>query len=447
MAAKKKSKSRSRKSGNRSTASKRRKTVKKKVTRSKARTAKKKSAAKKKKSVAKSKKKKPTSSSRARAKSKAKASKKKTTAKRSAKRAASKKKKSKAESTKAKSKASKQTDRIPKALPARRVSQSKVLPRNFLFEVAEAVKAAVVPQLMSGKGREIVGRSSSGDATFEIDHIAERALLNFLKKSQYPVAYYSEDSGYTTFSSGQPSNLLVIDPIDGTRAAKHGFEGCVVSVSSTRVIERPTMADIDNGLVTELMTDRAFYAERGKGARVYLNGSPRKPRLGKNEDWESLAWSMTVPARPAELIFPTAARLIDLSSLKGGFFSCNSTSFSITRLMTGQLDACVDIANRYYRDIPAAVEDYFINAGRGAILGICPYDFVAAILIAEEAGCAVTDAYGETFDDVLVLDSSVANHRSLIAASNSVLHEKLLNYFDTRIQQFEALLLQRHEAS
>lgn len=349
-------------------------------------------------------------------------------------------KKAKASTPKAKEKA---TQRVERALPARRVSSAKMLPRNFLFEVAAAIKEAVVPLIQSGKGADVVGRSSSGDATFELDAVAERALLNFLKKSKQPVAYYSEDSGYTTFASGQPTNLLVVDPIDGSRAAKNGFESCVVTVCSTRVIERPTIADVDNGCVMELLTDRTFYAERGGGAKVYVDGHARKPRVSENKDWEALAWSMTVPARPAELIFPTAARLIDLSSLKGGFFACNSTSYSITRLLTGQLDACIDIANRYYRDLPEKTTDYFINAGRGNVIGICAYDFAAAVLIAQEAGCILTDAYGQNFDDVLLLDSGTANQRSLIAAANTEMHEMLLNFFDTRIQQFEALLNRR----
>jgi myo-inositol-1(or 4)-monophosphatase len=328
-------------------------------------------------------------------------------------------------------------------LAARKVSNAKVLSRQFLMDMADAIRNEVVPHIQQLKGREIVGTSASGDATFELDKVAERALLNFLKLAKKPVAYYSEDSGYTTFTSGQPTHLLVVDPIDGTRAAKSGFESCVVSIGSTRVIERPTIADLDNGCVAEILGNKTFYAERGKGARIYVDNHPRKPRLSENANLETVAWSMTVPARPAELIFPTAARLIDLTSLKGGFFACNSTSWSMTRLLTNQLDACVDFANRYYRDIPSVVEDAFINAGRGIVLGICPYDFCAAVLIAQEAGCVVTDAYGNSFDDVLLLDSSVTNHRSLIAAANKELHEKLLSFFDTRIQQYEKLLKKR----
>jgi myo-inositol-1(or 4)-monophosphatase len=319
----------------------------------------------------------------------------------------------------------------------------KPISREFLHELALCIREAVLPVIEAGRGREVVGKSSSGDATFELDRVAEKALLGYLRKARVPVAYYSEDAGYSTFSSGQPKALLVVDPIDGTRSAKSGFESCVVSVATTRVIERPRLGDVENGLVMELLGNRTFYAERGKGARVYVDGQPRRPRPSRNANLESLVWTMTIPARPAELIFPTAARLIDLSSLKGGFFMCNSIAFSLTRLLTGQLDACVDFANRYLRDIPTSVEDHFINAGRGSVLGLAPYDIAAAVLIAEEAGCLVSDAYGNRLDDVLLLDSSAANHRSIIAASNRELYTKLLSYIDTRINQFEQLLKRR----
>lgn len=342
----------------------------------------------------------------------------------------------------------------PKAAPKKAVAKSKakpksphkILPKKFLIELAEAIKAAVLPEMTGTKGRAVVGSAQSGDATFHIDEVAEKALKAFLTNAKQPVVYYSEDAGYTTFTADQPTHLLVIDPIDGTRAAKSGFEGCVISICSTRVIERPTFSDIDSGLIMELTDDRFFYAERGSGARVHHDGHSRKAKLSGKEDVESMAWSMTVPARPAELIFPTSAKLIDITSLKGGFFACNSSSYSLTRLVTGQLDACIDIANRFYRDIPDAVEDLFINAGRGTVLGVCPYDYAAALLIALESGCIVTDAYGNGFDDVLLLDSSPGNHQTIIAATNAVLHKKLLGYYDTRITQLARLLQEQYEA-
>jgi myo-inositol-1(or 4)-monophosphatase len=331
------------------------------------------------------------------------------------------------------------------AKPAVKKANKEPLSREFLFELAKAIKDAVEPVARAGRGAEIVGNAVSGDATFELDRVAEKALLQFLKSARAPVAYYSEEAGYSTFSNVQAKHLLVVDPVDGTRAAKNGFEGCVVSIASTPVIERPTMADVESGCVMEILGNRTFYAERGKGARVYENGQAKRPRLSQNTNLERLAWTMTVPARPAELIFPTAGKLIDLTSLKGGFFACNSTSFSLTRLLTHQLDACVDFAGRYMKDIPHAVRDMFINAGRGVVLGICPYDMAAALLIVQEAGCVATNAYGGNFDDVLLLDSTEANQQSMIAAANPEMHAKLLHYFDTRIRQFEALLQKKHK--
>ena len=333
---------------------------------------------------------------------------------------------------------------VPSKQPLPKQNRGKFLSREFMFELAQFIKEAVAPAAKSMRATEIVGNAVSGDATFELDRLAEKALLNFLRNARAPIAYYSEESGYSTFSNVQPKYLLIVDPIDGTRAAKSAFEGCVVSIGSTQVIERPKMSDLETACCMEIFGDRTFYAERGGGARMYESGSNRRPRMSQNTNLERLTWSMTVPARPAELIFPTAARLIDLSSLKGGFFACNSTAFSLTRLISGQLDAAVDFAGRYMRDIPTHVRDYFINAGRGVALGIAPYDLAAALLIAQEAGCVVTNAYGEGFDDVMLLDSSEGNHQTLIAAANAELHEKLFSFFDTRIRQFEALLQRRN---
>ena len=372
-----------------------------------------------------------------------KAAPKKATPKKKAAAAPSKKAPAKA---KAQAKTSAKTDAKAKQKPDKRrvlAARNKILPKDFLVKLANAIREAVLPMVLEGKGSEIVGTTASGDATFELDAVAERALLQHLKLQRAPVAYYSEDAGYSTFSNVQPKNLLVVDPVDGSRAAKSGFEGCVISIATTRVIERPIMEDVDNALIMEIKSGRYYYAERGSGARVYVDKHARKTKLSDNTDLESIVWSMTVPGRPAELIFPTAARLIDTTSLKGGFFACNSTAYSLTRLLTGQQDAMVDFAGRYYKDIPDVVKDYFINSGRGNVLGVAPYDMVAALLIAQEAGCTVTNAYGKGFNDVLLLDSTPANHQTLIAASNPDLHADLLKFFDTRITQLQGLLKRR----
>ena len=67
-------------------------------------------------------------------------------------------------------------------------------------------------------------------------------------------------------------------------------------------------------------------------------------------------------------------------------------------------------------------------------------------LTADRKVVAELRGVSKNFDDVLLLDSTSANHQSFIAATNKSLHKKLLGYYDTRIGQWETLLKQRHEA-
>jgi len=46
--------------------------------------------------------------------------------------------------------------------------------------------------------------------------------------------------------------------------------------------------------------------------------------------------------------------------------------------------------------------------------------------VAEEGGCVVTDAYGHSLEETLLLDTSENNMQSFIAAANSDLHRQIL---------------------
>ncbi len=323
-----------------------------------------------------------------------------------------------------------------------RLKGEKILSRDFLIDLALHIKQAVEPIAKGLKGKEIVHIAPTGDPTFVIDQVAEKALLSFLRASKEPIAYYSEDSGYSTYAR-EPKYLLIVDPIDGTRAAKNGFEWCTVSVASTRVIERPTFKDLDNACVVELLNDRIFYAERGEKTVIIEDGVKKKPRLSNNTDLEMLSWSLTVPGRPSSLIFNAASKLIDLSSLRGAFYACNSTSYSLTRLVTGQLDACVDIAIKFLRDYSEGTREKFLKAGKGSIIGPAPYDLCPGLLIAEQAGCVFSNLDGESFDYTLLLDTHPENYQTLIAAANADLHNYLLDFFHERVEKVIQMLQKR----
>ncbi len=142
-------------------------------------------------------------------------------------------------------------------------------PQRLIRNLTLCVRAAVLPHLGEWRARRVTGVAASGDATFRIDEIAEAAVAEFLDSQNVNVAYYTEDRGLISLHSDkEPEAILVIDPIDGTRAAVAGFESCVVSVAWADYRPDPTFQDVRYAGVAEIKGDLLFTAERGKGYRV-----------------------------------------------------------------------------------------------------------------------------------------------------------------------------------
>src|SRR5207244_8358592 len=106
-------------------------------------------------------------------------------------------------------------------------------------------------------------------------------------------------------------------------------------------------------------------------------------------------------------------------------FILNSSAFELTRLVTGQLAGMVDVRNRLLKDFPQTRDD-FLRYGGGRLISLYGYDVAGAALIAQEAGCVVTDAWGKDLSDWKLLDTTEPNFGSLLAASNTTLHNHLI---------------------
>jgi hypothetical protein len=75
----------------------------------------------------------------------------------------------------------------------------------------------VLPSLGSVAGRSVVGEGAGGDVTFAVDEIAESFLEEFIASRAPRVAFYSEDRGLVSVDDAV--DVLIVDPIDGTRPA------------------------------------------------------------------------------------------------------------------------------------------------------------------------------------------------------------------------------------
>jgi myo-inositol-1(or 4)-monophosphatase len=295
--------------------------------------------------------------------------------------------------------------------------------RDKLLTLSRRVREAVLPRLCVPGRREATRRRLEGDPHFEIDEIAEQATREALEDLGLPLAYTSEDRGLVHLAS-DPRHLFVIDPIDGTRPAMASFESCCFSVAVAPYSPRPTMAEITHALVLELMSGEFFYAEAG--AAGIEASRPGVPRLSAATALDSMFWSIELTAHPVGRLMEVYGHLVDGSVTRGAVFVFTSSSFSLTRIAAGQLDAHVDVGHRILRDRPELLPE-FLSVGRGQAVTLFPYDIAAAAFIAARAGAVVTDAYGMPLDELcLVTDKGLDGQCSLVAAANPVLHNDIM---------------------
>ena len=319
--------------------------------------------------------------------------------------------------------------------------------RDLVIELALGLRRHVFPYLGSHAGRAHVRAGAGGDVTFAIDRKAEQYLESFLAERAPGIAFYSEDQGLVEpRGSGGSQNMaddlqadrrvsggttdvqvLVVDPIDGTRPALAGLESACVSVAAAALGDgEPCMCDVHTGCIVEIKSGVLFVAERGGGIEIRNpDGSAGVPQLSPNTDLGSLFWTLGFRGRPALPLVRVLEELIDTSSVGGGVFDLGSATYDMTRIVTGQLDAYLDVGPRMIEEVPG-LRERFEAVGGGAVLNNSPYDLAAAALCLEEAGAIVTDAYGDPLGARPLLGSGHDYQMSCLSASNNRLHELLL---------------------
>jgi myo-inositol-1(or 4)-monophosphatase len=309
---------------------------------------------------------------------------------------------------------------------------------EMVRRLSEAVRFSVRPMLGKAAAKAEAGRAATGDTTFGIDEVAERVVADFLD-GVGDIAYYTEDRGLVV--NGEPGYVLVIDPIDGTRPAAAGLESCCVSVAaapfSVDDAGRSTLGDVFLGMVTEIKNDAVYTGVRGSGAWIERDGMPVKPVLSDKTELNRLFWTAGFRGRPAEPLVTVISELIDLTSVDGGCFDLGSATFCITRVLTGEMDAYVDVGQRMAQDV-ATVREMFLEVGHGALLNNYPYDLAAAVLIASEAGAVVTDAYGRPLDGYPLIPAGGGGQLSSMVAANPVLHSLLMDQVERGLDRLRA---------
>ena len=230
--------------------------------------------------------------------------------------------------------------------------------KELLLELAEAVQHAVA-ELVEDPA-EVLGRGADGAPSARIDRVAEAAVLRVLDYEDARLNVLSEEAGFIDRGGDQ---TIVLDPIDGTHNALRGVPAYSVSMA----IGRSHLADIEEGLVRDLVSGATYYAAKGDGAK--LNGRPIHVH----------------PYDPKDLLFtvylgsnahPDAERVARLAR-------------RVRSLGAASLDLCLvarGAADLYY--MHSAVVDSKLRA----------VDIAAGMLIVREAGGLVLDLNGRDLD-------------------------------------------------
>jgi myo-inositol-1(or 4)-monophosphatase len=290
---------------------------------------------------------------------------------------------------------------------------------QLVLELARGLRERVLPELGSFGGRSVLGAGAGGDLTFAVDEMAEAYLEEFVASRAPSMAFYSEDRGLVSVDDA--AEVLIVDPIDGTRPAMAGLESASVAVALAPLGDGdPVMGDVSVGCVVEIKSGDWFLGVRGAGVR-----SSRPVRLSSCVDVGRMFWGFGFRGRPARAVAAVLGELIDASSVGGGTFELGSQAFAMTRIVTGQLDAVIEVGSRLVDEIPGMRAE-FERVGHGQVLNNSPYDLAAPWLIVSEAGGVVSDGWGEPLDRRRLLGSGHEFQMSSICASNASLHALLV---------------------
>ena len=214
--------------------------------------------------------------------------------------------------------------------------------------------------MLSAKRPKIMEKSGHANFCTETDEKVQAFLIERLKALFPEAEFLGEEDGQDVFSAKMSSGYcFVIDPIDGTSNFIYEYRPSVISVGLFKN-GKPHMA-----VVYDPYDDIAFSAVSGQGA--YMN--------------DEKVMSSEAPLKDALSVFGTAPYYTELQD----------RTFDIAKKL---LPLCVDLR----RSGTAAWDMCCVAMGRCSLyfeLKIQLWDYAAAALIAEEAGCMVTDTEGK----------------------------------------------------
>lgn len=288
-------------------------------------------------------------------------------------------------------------------------SETKKIAKKLVNKIIKAVGPAVREYVGTELGGTEIKIGADGTPTSYIDQIAEEKLINILKNAEVLSYLVSEEVGELKLGKGTkrsiiltqelrrtdlsedeiPKFIFLIDPIDGTNNAINEIPAYAISIAVAEVNQGniATINDVELGFVYNIASGNYFEAEKGKGC--LLNNEKVKPRDNVKINKMTLGGFTKTGTSEASTLVDRARRMRVLGSVV----------LELSYVASGKYDAFLDL--------------------RGSRI----IDIAAGKLILEEAGCIITDKYGQKLNNIL----SIYEKTIVVAANNREMHKQIID--------------------
>jgi myo-inositol-1(or 4)-monophosphatase len=247
------------------------------------------------------------------------------------------------------------------------------MPIQALKEACRQVFTRTQDMAGTARGNVQMGRGAGGDVSRRIDLVAEKTVIEVLKKHKVNATIIGEECGRIEGKEG----FVVMDGIDGTTNATRRIPFYCCSLAYATEFRLSAVAD---AAIIDLVTGDLYHASKGKGA--FCNGKRIRVKKPSNDDEvDYVVIGMNVSGIGSDII----KRLSPVMTRANHVRQFGAIALEMCFLAAGQLDASIDFRGK-----------------------IRPTDIAAAYLIVKEAGGKIYSERGEELDAELGIDTRIS---------------------------------------
>lgn len=230
------------------------------------------------------------------------------------------------------------------------------------------------------EGNKRISLGAGGDISRKIDLVAEKAVIDAIKKSGFSPTIIGEECG--RIAGLDQHSYLVMDAIDGTTNAIRGIPFYCCSLAYATDYK---LSSVSAAAIIDLNKGDLYSAEKGKGAfmnneRLSLISQRRNISLQSNQQDEILV-GMNLSGASTDMIL-RLSKVIHNSKHSRHF---GANALELCYLARGITDAYIDIRDK-----------------------IRPTDMAAAYLIVKESGGKLYSMDGHELDSVLEVTAKMS---------------------------------------